>query len=183
MRKFAFALSLCTAVLTYTSQPAYADGGSSSGDDNSISILDRCDPKDPGWAPTGGCLLKEGDVSVAEFTALLTSPLGPAGTLFGHPAWRNSPSHIVAEKHGTTASINVRNAGGRGHTFTEVANFGGGFVPALNGAITAAPECVQTPAPQVLAPGQRAQVTGLAPGLHKFQCCIHPWMRATVRVK
>jgi len=21
------------------------------------------------------------------------------------------------------------------------------------------------------------------PGLHKFQCCIHPWMRAAVRVE
>ena len=25
-----------------------------------ISILDRCDPSDPGWAPTGGCTLQGG---------------------------------------------------------------------------------------------------------------------------
>jgi hypothetical protein len=34
-----------------------------------------------------------------------------------------------------------------------------------------------------LTPGAREEKTGLAPGLHKFQCCIHPWMRATVRVE
>jgi TRAP-type C4-dicarboxylate transport system permease large subunit len=22
----------------------------------------------------------------------------------------------------------------------------------------------------------------MPPGLHKFQCCIHPWMRAAIRV-
>ena len=42
-----------------------------------IAILDYCDPTDPGWAPTGGCLLKEG-VAFAEFNALLTSVLSTA---------------------------------------------------------------------------------------------------------
>jgi hypothetical protein len=26
-------------------------------------------------------------------------------------------------------------------------------------------------------------VADLAPGNHRFQCCIHPWMRAIVKVK
>ena len=30
--------------------------------------------------------------------------------------------------------------------------------------------------------GGSQQVSGLAPGLHKFQCCIHPWMRGAVRI-
>jgi hypothetical protein len=34
-----------------------------------------------------------------------------------------------------------------------------------------------------LPPGATIRVEGLAQGLHKFQCCIHPWMRATVRVQ
>jgi hypothetical protein len=34
----------------------------------------------------------------------------------------------------------------------------------------------------VLPPGEKERISGLAPGLHKFQCCIHPWMHAAVRV-
>jgi len=38
-------------------------------------LRDDCDPSDPGWAPTGGCVRKEGDVNLAEFRAELSSPL------------------------------------------------------------------------------------------------------------
>jgi len=63
--------------------------------DNKIDIVDNCLPGDPGWTPTGGCLLngKQGDVPNAEFGALLTSPLSQA--VIGHPSWRNEPSHIT----------------------------------------------------------------------------------------
>jgi hypothetical protein len=30
--------------------------------------------------------------------------------------------------------------------------------------------------------GGKSVVEGLAPGDHKFQCCIHPWMRTLVKV-
>jgi hypothetical protein len=46
--------------------------------------------------------------------------------------------------------------------------------------MTMAPECAQA-AP--LNPGATIVLTANGPGLHKFQCCIHPWMRATVRVE
>jgi hypothetical protein len=29
----------------------------------------------------------------------------------------------------------------------------------------------------------RPHLGGLAEGNHRFQCCIHPWMRAIVKVK
>ena len=66
------------------------------------------------------------------------------------------------------------------HTFTEVADFGGGFVAPLNGTLIFAPEC----APQQLRylrvqPG----VDGLGVGNHSFQCCIHPWMRMLIKVE
>ncbi len=147
-----------------------------------IAILDNCQPGDPGWDPTGGCALKEkeGDVPFAEFGALLVSPLTqpPFGYLIGHPSWRNDPSYssIEAQK-----PIEVTNAGGRGHSFTEVADYGGGFVAQLNIGLTQAPEC-SAALVTVLPPGATQQIAGLAPGLHKFQCCIHPWMRAAVRV-
>lgn len=147
-------------------------------DNRKIAIRDNCDPTDPAWAPTGGCLLRRGDVRVAEFSALLRSPLTiPANaSLIGHPAWRNDPSYLSVEQG---KSVRVINEGGRVHTFTEVAAFGGGRVPPLSIALTPAPEC---PNAVNIAPGERVNLNVLPLGIHKYQCCIHPWMRAVVNV-
>jgi plastocyanin len=149
--------------------------------ENKISMLDDCDPTDPAWDPTGGCTLKvkDGDVTFAEFFNLLVSPLSIA--VVGHPSWRNEPSY-VSVRSGT--GVRVTNEGGRAHTFTKVENFGGGNVPvpALNLGLTMAPECDPAANPIVIAPGGRQELKDLPPGLHKFQCCIHPWMRAAIRV-
>ena len=142
-----------------------------------ISILDYCDPTDPGWNPTGGCLLKEGDVTFAEFNALLHSALSSA--VVGHPAWRFQPSFAEVD---AKDSLRVTNLGGRGHTFTEVAAYGGGFIPPLREGLTEAPECAAA-ASAVIAPGDRIDVRGLTAGIHRFQCCIHPWMRALIHVE
>lgn len=146
--------------------------------DNNIALMDNCDPTDPAWAGLGGCALKKGSVSLAEFLDLLFSPL--SGTIpVGHPSWRNEPSYISPSAGKT---VRVTNWGGRGHTFTEVADFGGGFVPPLNGTLVPAPEC--DPASVIiLPPGGTQQITGLGVGTHKFQCCFHPWMRAAVEVQ
>jgi hypothetical protein len=63
-----------------------------------------------------------------------------------------------------------------------VAEFGGGFVPvpALNMGLTFAPECASA---TVLAPGDKVELLGLSAGDHRFQCCIHPWMRALIKVE
>jgi plastocyanin len=151
--------------------------------DNNVAVMDDCLPSDPAWEETGGCTLKphQGDVSFAEFQALLLSPLSP--TVVGHPSWRNEPSYLAAR---VGKRVRVTNKGGRGHTFTEVLNFGGGFVPPLNGAPTplaVAPECNPvSPTLRALNPGTTVELD-LTPGLHRFQCCIHPWMRAAVRVE
>ena len=145
-----------------------------------IALLDDCDPRiGVGWntaTNSTGCVREEGSVTRAEFGAFLTSPLSLS--VVGHPAWTIAPTFLTPELR---KRLRVRNAGGRGHTFTEVANFGGGFVPALNQGLTPAPECAAAAA-SVIAPGGRIEVTGLALGNHKFQCCIHPWMRADVKV-
>ena len=99
------------------------------------------------------------------------------GVLIGHPAWRNEPSYLSI---GTGRPVTITNDGGRVHTFTRVAHFGGGRVPPLNRSLVPAPECL-TSGGDVPA-GGRTQVDGLDPGVHRFQCCFHPWMRATVRV-
>jgi len=151
----------------------------SKSNDARVAILDDCEPSDPAWTPSGGCSLKpqEGDVTNAEFGALLFSPLGPGGVLIGHPSWRNEPSYISTF---FGRKIQVENLGGRTHTFTRVANFGGGRVPPLNGALAPAPECLA--GALNLPPGAGVDLQGLGEGLHKFQCCIHPWMRAAIRV-
>ena len=146
------------------------DGG------HQILILDDCDPDDPAWAPTGGCLLKQGRVTNAEFNLLLRSPLSLSTV--GHPAWRNEPSYLDI---GPDKSVRVTNAGGRLHTFTEVAQFGGGRVPPLNIGLVPAPECT-IPSTTDVPPGESMRIMNLAVGIHRFQCCIHPWMRELIAV-
>jgi plastocyanin len=113
----------------------------------------------------------------AEFIGELTSPL--ATSVVGHQAWRNHPSYVEID---AGRAVRVRNSGGRVHTFTEVAQFGGGKVPlpGLNQGLTVAPEC---PTSVDVPPGGRIQVSGLSVGNHRFQCCIHPWMRALIKVR
>ena len=142
-----------------------------------IALRDDCDATDPAWTPLGGCTSADGAVTVEEFDFLLFSPLS-APSIIGHPAWRMDPTYFRSE---TGEPLRVKNLGGRTHTFTEVVNFGGGFVPPLNGTLLPAPECTSDPA--LLTPGASVEVKGLSTGNHAFQCCIHPWMRILVKVE
>jgi plastocyanin len=101
------------------------------------------------------------------------------------PAWKFAPGFVSAT---TTDPIEVKDIGGEVHTFTEVAKFGGGFVPLLNqlaGTPVEAPECAAPPNPDnhILAPGRSFTFTEEAPGRHLYQCCIHPWMHETLTVR
>ncbi len=145
-----------------------------------IAVLDACDPTDAGWAAIGGCTLRKGDVSLAEFRLLLASPLSAA--VVGHPAWRNEPSYLSVD---VGKNVRANNDGGRFHTFTRVAQFGGGRVPPLNQGLTTAPECLLAPGavdPDGIAPGNKLDVAGLQLGINRYQCCLHPWMRALIKV-
>ena len=157
-----------------------ASGTSGHGDDagsgnNRIAIRDDCDPRDPGWIPSGGCFLRRGDVTLAEFAGENDSPL--AAAIVGHQAWRNDPSYLEIR---SGEAVRVTNEGGRVHTFTRVAAFGGGKVPLFNEGLVQAPEC---PGSVDIPAGGSTEVSGLAVGNHRFQCCIHSWMRALVKVK
>jgi plastocyanin len=161
-----------------------------------VALIDDCDPNDPDWGAVPGCLQDDGDVSNAEFNAFLRSPLydnipplalvgnpmEPGQFLVGHPSWRIDAGHIVIREG---RKITVVNKGGRPHTFTEVEEYGGGRVPPLLVGTTIAPECVLPTGetdPTQLAAGARFRMTASGVGIHKFQCCFHPWMRSTVRV-
>jgi plastocyanin len=139
-----------------------------------VDILDDCDPTDPAWNATGGCDLRTGDVNFQAFLDGSFSPLSLS--IVGHPAWRIEPMYLKVKPG---ESVKARNKGGRDHTFTEVENFGGGVVGLLNQGLTLAPECLSS---TVLEPGEKEDVTDLDPGDHRFQCCIHPWMRTLVKV-
>ena len=147
-----------------------------------VILRDDCDPTDPEWNPTGGCNLADGDVTFADFNRLLVSPLVP--TTVGHPAWTFDPTYLEVD---AGKRIKISNQGGRTHTFTEVANYGGGRVPPLNGVgipgltpLVPAAACVS--AGTVDIPGGGTDVVdGLSAGEHKFQCCIHPWMRTLIK--
>ena len=142
-----------------------------------IAMKDDCDPSDAAWNMVGGCTLRHGDVTLAEFAGENDSPL--AAAVIGHQAWRNDPPYL---KVTVGKTIRVTNDGGRVHTFTKVANFGGGIAPnpALNEGLQTAPEC---PGSVNVLPGGSTNVSGLAVGNHRFMCCFHPWMRALIKVK
>jgi hypothetical protein len=78
------------------------------------------------------------------------------------------------------------NRGGEVHTFTEVAQFGGGIVPILNTLTNnpvVAPECNALEPDDFVAPGGTYREEPLeGSGTARFQCCIHPWMRLEVKV-
>ena len=165
----------CSIALAVT---ASADSG------KRFEVTDDCAPN-ADWG-VNGCLQASGDVTRAEFNAANVNGFP------GHPAWRIVPPYVREQFQ---PDIRAENTGGRGHTFTEVARFGGGFVAPLNPASAAlAPECATVnaagmlvPSPPalatMLAPGAQLRVEGLQPGTHNFQCCIHPWMRTTVKIK
>jgi hypothetical protein len=148
-----------------------------------VVALDECDPatfNDPSAGGPGFCQnVALGGSTV--FTTLLAE--AAAGT--PDPNWNFSPSTMTIKKG---SLLSVVDEGGEPHTFTEVQQFGGGFVAPLNGGQDTVPECsggftnVAVAKTRILQ-GSRLEVNGLAKGKHLFQCCIHPWMRIEVDVK
>jgi len=101
------------------------------------------------------------------------------------PGWDFEPDVLHIHKG---QPLIVVDQGGEPHTFTEVKRFGGGFINDLNNGEETVPECAGgfknlDVAKTRILQGSQLQVTGLSKGEHKFECCIHPWMRVTVDVK
>jgi plastocyanin len=144
-----------------------------------VAMRDDCDPTDPGWAQIGGCERAHGDVSRAEFAAENGFPVSLSLSVIGHQAWRNDPPYLEIKEG---ERVRVTNEGGRVHTYTRVAQFGGGKAanPSFNKGLVTAPEC---PGSLDVAPGDGIVLEGLAVGNHRFMCCIHPWMRGLIKVE
>jgi plastocyanin len=146
-----------------------------------IVALDECEPSSFN-AMLGSDFCK--NISLGAFTSF-SKLFKEADERHPDPNWDFEPDTLTV-KQGTT--VNVANEGGEPHTFTEVEQFGGGFVSGLNGGEQTVPECaggfanVAVAKTRVLQ-GSNVNVSGLLKGEHLFQCCIHPWMRVKVEVK
>ena len=150
------------------------------------------------------------DCDAATFNAALEDPtacVGDGDTTFqdfidevlatgSAEKWRFNSDRTDADR-----AVNAQNRGGETHSFTPVDHFGGGFIPVLNAGQEPILECAARdangnviPDGQFLVPAAAAIATfvpagghteniPLSKGTHKFQCCIHPWMRSTVTVR
>jgi len=141
-----------------------------------VSMQDQCDSASFNAAIGAGTCNKAGNVTFDAFNAELAATQMVA-------AWRFVPAAFTVR---VGQGIDALNAGGEVHTFTEVENFGGGIVPALNtasGNLIMAPECATITAADRVAPGAVFHADAETEvGTEHYQCCIHPWMRATVTV-
>jgi plastocyanin len=142
-----------------------------------VDMLDKCDRTtfDAAIGP-GTCTRRHG-TTFARFIAELTANKSVR-------AWRNRPSKLEAEMGQRIVAFN---RGGEVHTFTKVAEYGGGIVPLLNqlaGTPHVAPECLSLSPAEFVPPGGKDTEEPIATtGTVRFMCCIHPWMKTTVTVE
>ena len=152
----------------------------SSGSTSSIQLRDDCDPATfNAGIGAGTCQHSSSTgVTLASFNAELQATGKVA-------AWQIKPATLTVNEGDV---LPVVNTGGETHTYTEVEEFGGGVVPALNqlsGNTTVAPECANKAEfdSSTVHSGATMQHTFDDHGTVKYQCCIHPWMRQTVTVR
>jgi plastocyanin len=181
-------LMLGVAVLA---APVAGAGEENGGNAKRVRLFDDCDPATFNAAFGPGTCVKQGRTLLGDFL----SQLGANGDVANRAAdgWKFKPGAFHVD---SGATINAVNTGGEFHTFTMVANFGGGCIQPLNDilGLTPVPECGPLAADGVTplafvtsgVPSDgtlSVDTTGLAPGTYKFQCLIHPWMQSVVQVR
>jgi len=149
-----------------------------------IVAVDECDPKTFNRVPDADPQHPVNGVGpdFCKNVALAYTPLGFVTTIddlfseakSGHPDpnWDFEPDDVKI-KQGTP--IDVVNQGGEPHTFTEVKQFGGGFIPDLNSGQPVARECSQgfkdlAVARTRILQGSQLRLGNLSKGQHNFQC-------------
>lgn len=178
-RRNSFRTMVWAVVATIALLSLTAGAGAVQGD-KKIRMYDDCEPTSFNAVLGDGACIGNGHTTFDEFIAELSA------TQDAH-AWRNQPTAMQVNVGRPTF---IENRGGETHTFTPVANFGGGFVTDLNGISgnpVPAPECLNLGAIVFIpagaaAEGPTAGSSELPVGSHKFQCCIHPWMRTIIDV-
>jgi len=145
------------------------------GVERAVKLFDACDPASFNAVLGAGACTRNGGVTFQNFIDQLTAHQSVG-------AWHFAPTMLTMKAGQNLVAIN---AGGETHTFTEVEEFGGGIVANLNqlaGLPNVAPECTQLQPGDFLRPGARSSETEDESGVEKYQCCIHPWMKAEVRI-
>jgi len=149
-----------------------------------IRMEDQCDPETFNAVfGDGTCVSSHRGVTFEHFINELMHTQRAGG-------WMFSPRQVnVTEDQ----SFQAQNNGGEVHTFTEVDEFGGGFIPELNelsGNPVPAPECLaltQQPGfpniEELIPAGGKSEAEREDAGTHHYQCCIHHWMRTDVTVR
>jgi plastocyanin len=149
-----------------------------------VVALDECDPNTFN-AALGPDFCKNIALAALGYATTLSDLFQKAGQGTPDPGWDFEPDAVKIKEGGT---LSVVDQGGEPHTFTEVAQFGGGFIDGLNHGESTVPECaggfsnVAVAKTRILQ-ASTVDITGLKKGKHLFECCIHPWMRVTVEVK
>jgi hypothetical protein len=156
-----------------------------------LSIRDFCDPTTFNAILGPGACAREDNVSV-DGSQTFTGFISEVGQEKSAGSWRFNP---ISAKTEEGVNLTLVNRGGETHTFTRVAEFGGGFVAALNapsGNPVPRPECAKMVNGQLVPQspssdnifinhGQSLMGPRIVGGERaKFQCCIHPWMRFTI---
>jgi plastocyanin len=176
-----YAIGICAAVaVSALVAAAIGWAGPSS---RQVQMLDNCDGPTFNAALGPGACTRTGGLTFDKLIARLLEK----GTV---ESWRFSPEHLSIDAGGTITAVN---RGGEGHTFSEVADFGGGCIQEVNELLGLEPveECENFPGPPggpfffetFAAPGDSVTTGPLAAGTHRFLCLIHPWMKATVTAK
>lgn len=149
-----------------------------------VVALDECDPTTFN-AALGPSFCHNVSLAPLGFATTLSDLFAKAAAGTPDPNWDFEPDLLTIKKGTPVIAVDQ---GGEPHTFTEVAQFGGGFIPGLNNGQDVVPECqggfsnVAVAKTRILQ-GSQLQVSGLSKGRHYFQCCLHPWMRMEVDVK
>ena len=148
-----------------------------------IVAHDNCDPASFNAAlQDPNACIKHGHQTFQQFIAELQAN-GAARD------WRFTPDQITGR---FGVGLLGNNVGGEEHTFTPVHAFGGGFVDVLNGilGLQPAPECLTLEEDDVVPSGEKYLIeadeldeVADASGIARVQCCIHPWMRAAIKIK
>jgi len=195
----------------YRTKPASAalNAGAKSGSGpqtKTIRIWDACDPESFDAAVKPGTCIPghHGQTKFEDFLGELDLDQIAGGWRF-NPLLNTTDGafKLVQLQLEPGDHISLQNVGGETHTFTKVAEYGGGFFDPLNGRTgnpTPAPECARVLADGSLAPqpesdtnqfveaatteaGPLAGTPVLPLGVTHWQCCIHPWMRINVAVR
>jgi hypothetical protein len=167
--------------------------GAAASETRRIRITDDCDPATFNKAIGPGTCVGRGETTFDEFIAQLKDDRKV-------DEWAFQPRRLTAKQSDTIVASNL---GGEFHTLTEVRQFGGGFVPLLNGlsgnpvpvSECADPAAKPDPVTGELPPAPTALATLVGPGktitadvppvghTELYQCCIHPWMRMAITGK